>query len=57
MSGTVYIDPMKVERDLFDGMDRVDKRDKQNRIVSMVANRKFTKHYDEINWIDIDKTK
>lgn len=50
MAGTIDIDPEQVERETFDSLDRVDQRDKQGRIVSMVSNKKFTKHYDEINW-------
>lgn len=50
MAGTIDIDPVDAERKTFDRLDRVDKRDKQNHIVSMITNDKFRKNFDKINW-------
>ncbi len=39
-----------IERKIFNGMDRVDRRDKRNHIVSMPTDKKYREHYEKINW-------
>ena len=40
----------KLEKQSYDSMDRVDRRDKGGEIISMVSNEKFRKNFDNINW-------
>jgi len=39
-----------LEKNLVDGMDRVDRRDLRNEIKSFVANKNYRIGYDNINW-------
>jgi len=39
-----------IEKQLFDNLDRVDRRDRQGEIVSFVANNKYRINYDLIDW-------
>jgi len=39
-----------IERNIMDSMDRVDRRDRQGRIVSSTVTQKFRDGYDLINW-------
>jgi hypothetical protein len=41
---------MDFERKIFNNRDRVDRRDKQNHIVSMVSTDCYRKNYDLIKW-------
>jgi len=40
-----------LERDYFNKLDRVDRRDKRGEIVSFVANHKYRAGYDKIKWV------
>lgn len=39
-----------MERNYFDSLDRVDRRDKRGEITSAVPSEKYRKGYDFINW-------
>jgi len=39
-----------LEREYFNRLDRVDRRDKRGEIVSMVPTGKYRSGYDKINW-------
>ena len=41
---------LQYERDYFDSLDRVDRRDKRGEITSFTANRKYLQGYDNIKW-------
>ena len=38
------------DRDYFNNLDRVDRRDKRKEITSFPANRKYRDGYDQIKW-------
>ena len=38
------------ERQYFDSLDRVDRRDKRGEITSMISSNKYRKGYDAIDW-------
>ena len=40
----------KYDENYFNGLDRVDRRDKRGEITSFVANKKYLEGYDMINW-------
>ena len=39
-----------LEKNLVDGMDRVDRRDRRNEIVSFTSTPKYRRGYDNIDW-------
>ena len=41
---------LKYERNYFDKLDRVDRRDKRGEITSFVASSHYRKGYDQIDW-------
>lgn len=41
---------MGFERQLFNNMDRVDRRDRRNHIISMTVTDSYRNNYSKINW-------
>ena len=41
---------LQIDRNYFDGMDKVDRRDRRGEITSFVASRKYRQGFDLIRW-------